>query len=67
MAKRENEINSASSLHEELKIPRQYLRQLLTGLAKSGFIVSTSGRKGVIGIFSPAKLKTKDLVVQGSD
>jgi len=46
MAENENEIHSAYNLHKKLKIPRQYLRQLLTSLTKNNFIVSISGRKG---------------------
>ncbi|MCD4770666.1 MAG: Rrf2 family transcriptional regulator, partial [Bacteroidales bacterium] len=37
---------SANFLHEELDIPHQYLRQLLTNLSKSGFIIGTRGREG---------------------
>ena len=37
---------SAKKLHEELKIPWPYLRQLLTNLSKSGFIKSVQGRNG---------------------
>jgi cytochrome c oxidase subunit 1 len=40
---------------------------LLAFLAFFYNIVMSVGLKGVIGIFSPAKLKTKDLVPQGSD
>jgi Rrf2 family protein len=46
MAVHENEVQSAHTLHKELKIPRQYLRQLLTSLTKNGFIKSISGRAG---------------------
>ena len=37
---------AAELLHQELKIPRQYLRRLLTDLSKKGFIISTRGRSG---------------------
>lgn len=37
---------SAKQLHEILEIPWPYLRQLLTSLSKTGFIVSVQGRKG---------------------
>jgi len=40
------EIHSAKSLHHALKIPAQYLRQLMTTLSKNGFIESTRGRSG---------------------
>lgn len=46
MAEHENKICSANFLHEKLDIPHQYLRQLLTSLSKSGFIIGTRGREG---------------------
>jgi Rrf2 family protein len=46
LARNEKERFSAADLHRRLKIPRQYLRQLLTSLSKSGFIDSTRGRLG---------------------
>lgn len=46
MATRNEEIYSAEYLYNELKIPRRYLRRLLTDLSKLGFIKSTSGRSG---------------------
>lgn len=46
MARHEGKQYSAKKLHEILKIPWPYLRQLLTSLSKSGFIYSTQGRNG---------------------
>lgn len=46
LSRNEKESFSAADLHSRLKIPRQYLRQLLTSLSKSGFIDSTRGRHG---------------------
>ena len=46
MATRNQKMYAAELLHQELKIPRQYLRRLLTDLTKKGFIVSTRGRNG---------------------
>lgn len=46
MATRNHELYTAELLHQELQIPRQYLRRLLTDLSKKGFIVSTRGRNG---------------------
>jgi Rrf2 family nitric oxide-sensitive transcriptional repressor len=46
MATRDQEMYAAELLHQELEIPRQYLRRLLTDLSKKGFIVSTRGRNG---------------------
>jgi len=46
MATRNQEIYSAEYLYNELKIPRRYLRRLLTDLSKLGFIKSSSGRSG---------------------
>ena len=46
MATREEENYPAEYLFEQLHIPRQYLRRLLTDLSKKGFITSTRGRNG---------------------
>ena len=46
MATRNQKMYAAELLHQELKIPRQYLRRLLTDLSKKGFIISTRGRSG---------------------
>ena len=46
MATNEENHMSATLLHEKLKIPYSYLRQILTNLSKSGFIKSTRGRSG---------------------
>ena len=46
MATRNQKMYPAELLHLELKIPRQYLRRLMTDLSKKGFIVSTRGRSG---------------------
>ena len=37
---------SAEFLHDQLVIPRSYLRRLLTELSRQGFIRSSKGRKG---------------------
>ncbi len=42
----ERDKYSAKQLNEILEIPWPYLRQLLTSLSKSGFIVSVQGRNG---------------------
>jgi len=46
MATRNQKMYAAELLHQELQIPRQYLRRLLTDLSKKGFIISTRGRSG---------------------
>jgi len=46
MVKDPEEVYSAELLHQELNIPRRYLRLLLTDLSKHGFIESSRGRKG---------------------
>jgi Rrf2 family protein len=46
MATRNKEMYAAEYLFKELKIPRQYLRRLLTDLSKKGFITSIRGRNG---------------------
>jgi len=54
MAEHEGEKYSAKNLHEHLKIPWPYLRQLLTSLSKSGFIQSIQGRNGGFFLQKPA-------------
>jgi len=46
MAIHEDELLSAEALHQKLKIPRNYLRTLLTDLTKKEIIRSSRGRKG---------------------
>jgi len=46
MAQDKHMMVSANTLHEILGIRRQYLRGLLTNLAKHGFIKSSRGRNG---------------------
>ncbi len=46
LAQNDGQLYSAKELYEELGIPWQYLRQLLTSLSKDGFISSTRGRNG---------------------
>jgi len=46
MATSNEDIFSAEFLYSKLKIPRRYLRRLLTDLSKAGFLSGTRGRKG---------------------
>ena len=46
MATRNEGMYSAEYLHQQLNIPRRYLRRLLTDLASHGFLKSSSGRNG---------------------
>ena len=46
MATRNENMYSAEYLHQQLNIPRRYLRSLLTDLSKHGFLKSSSGRNG---------------------
>jgi Rrf2 family nitric oxide-sensitive transcriptional repressor len=46
MATRDLDLYPAEYLYDQLKIPRQYLRRLLTVLSKKGFIASSRGRNG---------------------
>jgi len=46
MATRDEEVYSAEFLHQQLNIPRRYLRRLLTDLSKQGFLESAKGRNG---------------------
>jgi len=54
LADHEGEKYSAKRLNEILEIPWPYLRQLLTSLSKSGFIISTRGRKGGFRLNKPS-------------
>jgi Rrf2 family nitric oxide-sensitive transcriptional repressor len=46
MATRGHDTYSAEYLYHELRIPRRYLRKLLTELSKLGFLKSGKGRNG---------------------
>lgn len=46
MAKNDQQLNSAKYLHEQLSIPYKYLTSLMTGLVKSGYLISVQGRDG---------------------
>jgi Rrf2 family protein len=46
MSLENQESYPAAYLYDKLKIPKQYLRRLLTELTRSGFIVSSRGRNG---------------------
>jgi Rrf2 family protein len=46
LAKHENVKMSAIYLHKKLGIPYSYLRQVLSGLSKKGFIDSNRGTRG---------------------
>jgi Rrf2 family iron-sulfur cluster assembly transcriptional regulator len=46
MSQDERATYSSTLLHRRLGIPRKYLQQLLTSLAKSGLIKSVRGRNG---------------------
>ena len=46
MASEKKEVYSGQYLHDQLGIPLQYLRQLLTTLSKNGYIQSRRGRSG---------------------
>lgn len=46
MARHGEEKFSVTELHERLKIPYSYLRQVMGNLSKSGFITGSTGRSG---------------------
>ena len=46
---------SATLLNKKLGIPYPYLRQILSGLSKNGFISSTKGRNGGFILSRPAE------------
>ncbi len=46
MASKESILCSAEAIYKELGIKKQYMRRLLTGLTKAGFIKSVRGRNG---------------------
>jgi Rrf2 family protein len=55
MATHDEVSMSAAFLHEKLTIPYPYLRQILTNLSKSGFILSIRGRNGGFVFSKPKK------------
>ncbi len=70
MATRNEAMCSAEYLHQQLNIPRRYLRRLLTDLASHGFLKSSSGRNG--GFIFAQDLKGTNLAMvinklEGSD
>lgn len=46
MSQDQRATHSSTSLHQRLRIPRKYLQRILTGLTKSGLIMSVRGRNG---------------------
>jgi Rrf2 family protein len=70
MAEHPEKLCSALFLHNELGIPHQYLRQLLTSLSKSGFIQSVRGREGGFILSKPIdKIYLADIIdsIEGLD
>ena len=70
MAEHPGTLCSANFLHKQLRIPHQYLRQMLTSLSKSGFIHSTRGRGGGFVLSRPTeKIYLADIIesVEGLD
>ena len=63
MARNGQKQFSTAELHKELRIPLQYLRQVMTRLSKNGFIRGTRGRNGgfVLGR-RPARIFIADIV-----
>lgn len=63
MASMEDELISAQSLHDSLKIRKQYLRHILTNLSKNGFIKSSRGRNGGYEFArSPKKIFVSEII-----
>jgi Rrf2 family protein len=63
MAARKDELISAQSLFDSLKIRKQYLRRILTDLSKNGFIKSTRGRNGgYVFARSPKKIFISEII-----
>ena len=46
MARDETQLFSAKYLHGQLGIPYKYLTNLMTGLARNGYLISVQGRDG---------------------
>ena len=70
MATRGEDVYSAEYLYEELKIPRRYLRRLLTDLSKANLISSNRGRSGGFSIHrDPFKISLKEIldITEGKD
>lgn len=63
-------LYSAEDLYQELKIPRRYLRRLLTDLSKAGLIAGTRGRSGgFVFAKDPDKITLKEIIdlVEGKE
>jgi len=58
---------SAEFLHEQLVIPRSYLRRLLTELSKQGFIRSSKGRKGGFVFARPLDEITLAMIINSQE
>ncbi|MFH0999570.1 MAG: Rrf2 family transcriptional regulator [Bacteroidota bacterium] len=70
MAKNPDQLYSAKSLIESLKISDKYLRRLMTDLSKAGFIKSIQGRDGGYSFAkSPNQIFLADIInsVEGMD
>jgi len=63
MATREEALYSAEYLYGELKVPRRYLRRLLTGLSHAGLITGTKGRNGgFVFARDPGSISLKEII-----
>lgn len=70
MAEHPEGVFAASKLHEELGIPHQYLRQILTALSKAGFVTGSRGREGGFRLSKPTdRIFLADIIdsVEGLD
>ncbi|HNW74739.1 MAG: Rrf2 family transcriptional regulator [Bacteroidales bacterium] len=70
MAIGEEKLYTADDLYEKLKIPKRYLRRLLTDLSKAGLIAGTRGRTGgFVFAKDPDKVTLKEIIdlVEGKE
>jgi Rrf2 family protein len=63
MAKEPDQLYTAKQLIEELKVSDKYLRKIMTGLSKSGFIRSIQGRDGgYVFVKRPEEIMLFDII-----
>ena len=68
MARDEARLYRTDDIYDKLKIPYRYLRKLMTGLAKSGLIVSEQGKFGGYRIARPLEaISFMDILEAGGE
>lgn len=58
---------TTEELHGKLKIPKQYLRRIMTGLSKKGLLVSNKGRSGGFSLARNGKTILLSEIIEATD